>query len=76
MKKEFWKYVLMYTLALIGFCCFIILAGEETEETTFGEFCLWKLGALATMFLLLFIGKAAHRKGLLPKELDDENDIA
>lgn len=74
MKSEFWKYVLLYDLALAGLFCVIILCGEGAAEATANAIWTVKLGAMIALVLLVIIGKAAHRQGLLPKELDEDDD--
>ena len=74
MRSEFWKYALLYALALAGLSCVIILGGEGAAEATDNAIWTVKLGAMVSIVLLVLIGKAAHRQGLLPKELDEDDD--
>lgn len=74
MFSELGKYVLFFILMMIGLFAFCILAGEESSNNPmpFKIFLLYKLGSMAVLALLYFIGRILHRAGLLPAEFDEE----
>lgn len=72
--SEVGKYILFFTLMMIGLFAFCILAGEEDPNNPmpFKVWLIYKLGSMAVLALLYFIGRILHRAGLLPAEFDEE----
>lgn len=67
------QWALLGVLTAAGLLALLVLMGEEADaDTPFGVFAAWKAGALAVLAACLLIGKALRRKGLLPRELDEE----
>lgn len=65
---EIGKWVLFNALCLIGTLAFCVLAGEN-DEMPIGSFCLYKLAAMAVMYLCYCAGKALYAVGLLPRKV-------
>lgn len=81
MKKHFrtaMKHLLLWLVVGVGFFCFLIFAGEEdpANPMSFSRFCLFKLGALAGLYIVYRVGKVIYNAGLFPehiyKELEEE----
>lgn len=60
--------MLFNALCLIGTLAFCVLAGEN-DEMPIGSFCLYKLAAMAVMYLCYCAGKALYAVGLLPRKV-------
>lgn len=72
MKRVF-QWSLATALCLWAVFSFLVLAGEEAPDSpyTFGEFFMLKTAALINLVGCYYIGKWLHKKGLLPRELDE-----
>lgn len=71
------KWLMFYSLALWGFISFLFLAGEKAPDCdmTFGQFCLLKFTAMASLLLCCLVGKILHRAGMLPEKLDEDETV-
>lgn len=72
--SEFFKHVLLATTCLVGFCAFLIMAGEEDpcEPMTTERFFLIKLAALLVFSLCFLFGKFCVRNNLFPKSFIED----
>lgn len=71
MRRMAIQWTLMSVLTAIGLLALLVLMGEESEGVS-AQFVACKAVALAVLEACLLIGKALHRKGLLPSELDED----
>lgn len=72
--SEFFKHILLVATCLVGFCAFLIMAGEEDpcEPMPAERFFLMKLAALLVFFLCFLFGKFCVRNNLFPKSFIED----
>ena len=72
--SEVGKYILFFTLMMIGLFAFCILAGEEDPNNPmpFKVWLIYKLGSMAVLGLCFLIERILHRAGLLPSDIEKE----
>lgn len=72
--REAARWAVFSALCLLGFFAFMMLAGDDDPENPLpaGQWLLIKGAAFLTLLLCVWAGKALHRNGCLPEEIEKE----
>ncbi len=66
MKKFILQWVILTAIILWGFASFLVLSGEDTEDTTLSQFFIVKGLALISFIACCLTARWCDKKNLLP----------